>query len=199
MKKIIWILLVFMIMVSGCTDLSNEAYQTGSKSMPSSNIKKQSDSSLKLIEEKKDVKIYAIDCNSFNSKPELWYIKSGSTIGYYAYVPPKEFNHPEYNIGYEEIEIENQRLSNNESVVPSMYCSFGMGLNQNVNYLYCKQHSFRHTEYSEDGKILSLGFVTVRPIFQVDKTKEKPDTSGKYSPVEESKLISQECTISFAK
>ena len=189
-KTVCIFILLISVALFGCTNVSISGLD--SQVNPD-------DPSLKLIEEKREVDIYSIDCDSINSKPELWYIKSGNSIGYYSYIPPKEVNHPKYNIGYEKLEIENRKLSNNESIRPNAYCSFGGGLNQNVNYLYCKKDSFRHKEYSEDGTILSLGFVTIKPIFQVDKTEERPDTNGEYAIVEDSKLISQECTISFAK
>lgn len=186
MKKVL--LLLFVIMVAGCAGTSSNP-ETGARS----------DSGLKLIEEKRGVKTYSIDCSSFNSRPELWYLKSGSNVGYYAYIPATMFNHSEYKIGAEQVEDELKfNLTMDEKISRhGQYCSLDMESNQNVDYLYCKPHSFRHLEYSKNGTLTSRGFVTIKTSFQVDKTKERPDTKGKYSLIKDSTLISHECTISF--
>ena len=41
-----------------------------------------SDSNSNLIRETKNAKIYSINCDSFNSNPELWYIKSSNLLGF---------------------------------------------------------------------------------------------------------------------
>lgn len=209
MRKKIFILVVLLVAITGCTNLSNINYQTTSEEPPSVDSVKDDDSDLKLIEEKRNEKIYFIDCSSFNSKPELWYIKSGNTLGYYSYIPTKEFNHPKYNIGSEQIKDEEMihgsgenahKLTKNESVQRhGKYCSFGRGTGQNINYLYCQDHIYSAQEISEEGKILSLANINIKTIFSVDREKERTETNGGYRPVDEAALVSQECTISIPK
>lgn len=187
MYKVTIYLSILLIFIVGCTDIQNLQLetQTGQKDTASVNPVKNENSGL--------------DCKSINSQPQLWYFKSGSLVGYYVYIPAREFKHPKYEIGKDIADIERQRLSKNESVIGGEFCSYGQGLNQNINYLYCKDSSYHFAEYSANGTIINIGFVTIKTIFSVNRTKERDETNGGYSPVEEAKLVTHECSISFAK
>src|SRR3989338_2930135 len=211
-RKIIYIsILLIIVTLVGCTNMpiSDLDNQVNSKNISSVDSIKKDDSGLRLIEEKRNVKIYSIDCNSFNSKPELWYLKSGSTLGFYSYIAAKEFNHPKYNIGSEQVKDEEMvqgfgenahTLTKNESIQRhGRYCSFGSGTGQNINYLYCQDQIYSAQEISETGEILLLANIRITTIFSVDRDKERSETKGGYSPVDEASLVSQECTISIPK
>ncbi len=142
-----------------------------------------------------------IDCNSFNSSPGLWYLKSGDTIGYYVYIPAKEFNHTKYVIGSSQIEDEKKfNLTQNEKILRhGKFCSFGRTKGQNINYLYCKKFQYISTELSDSGEILSKPTIKISTIFYFDKNIKLQETQGGYLPLENAKLISQKCEIIFNK
>jgi len=168
-----------------------------------------SDSSLNLIKETKNTKIYSIDCDSFNSNPELYYIKSSSLLGFYSYIPAKEFSHDKYIIGSEQVEDEEMihgtgsdanTLTKNESIQRhGKYCSFGRGTGQNINYLYCEDQLYSAKEISEGGEILSLAQITISTVFSINNEEERKETNGGYALVDDASLVSQECTISIPK
>ena len=211
-RKIIYIsILLIIFTLVGCTDnfISDLDNQVNSKNTSSQNSIKKEDFTLRLIEEKRDVKIYSLDCDSFNSKPELWYIKFGSTLRFYSYIPAKEFNHPKYNIGSEQVTDEEMihgfgenahTLTKNESILRhGSYCTFGSRTGQNINYLYCQDQIYSAHSISDTGEILSLADIRITTIFSVDREKERAETNGGYSFVDEASLVSQECTITLPK
>lgn len=148
---------------------------------------------------KNNQKECSIDCSSINSKPELWYIKSEQTIGYYSYIPTGKLNHATLNVAYEAKERIEELLNKNESIQRSgLRCGFEVGIEKNENYVYCKHHSFRFKDVSEDGEIHSLGWIRIDTTFSVNRTKNRLDTNGGYIPVEDSELVLHECSISFS-
>ncbi len=174
-----------------------------------SNFTPTNDSNSNLIKETKEVKIYIIDCDSFNSNPELWYIKSSNLLGFYSYIPAKEFSYDKYTIGSEQIEDEEMihgtgsdahTLTKNESIQRhGKYCSFGGETGQNINYLYCQDHIYSANEISEIGEILTLATIRISTAFSIDNEKDRIETNGGYVFVDDASLVSQECTISIPK
>lgn len=177
-------LLIVVILFSGCIEIAE--YSSGAEGSP-----KQQD--LQNIPQNHDERL---NCSSINSNPELWYLKSGDTFGYYTYISARDFSHPKYEIGKGQIvDEDNFNLNTNEKILRhGRYCSFGRKTGQNINHLYCK-FEFLATELSEKGEILSKPKIMIDVIFLVDKSKERVDTEGGYLPVDEAKLISQTCYI----
>jgi len=144
-----------------------------------------------------------IECSSFNSKPELWYIQSGTQPVYYTYIPAKEFNHPKYEIGKSQVEDEEMihgfgenaaKLTKNEIIQRhGKLCTFGRATGQSINNLYCQPIEYSAIELSSDGQILSNNLIKIEAVFSIDKSTTREDTNGGYMPVEDAELESQEC------